>query len=390
MNRICSFFFCFLLVLSSCEETIRQDDYEQELFYDVILDAQRNGETVDSIIINEGDCYIRLSGGHLYCLSLDSLLVSTIDVRGGWIIYGVGCGGSIKEECSFEEIIHSCVCPHAADSILGLYEGYTDWTFCFGEHKSIKLTKTIFSYDPDSIMKGINHRGFCLDAPENTLESYRLSRLKGFKFVETDIRFTADGKAVLLHDSTIDRTSNGHGEIKDITFEEVRSYDFGSWKSSEYLGAQIPTLEEFLSLCVDIGLEPNLELKAGSKEQIANVVDMVERFGLSDKVTYISFSINLLKIVLNCYPQARVGYLRNTIDDKVISNALSLCTTENYVYIGSSTYCEEAVSLCRSALIPLSVWVIDSKALILALPDYVSSVSSNSLHAGRVIYETSH
>ena len=56
----------------------------------------------------------------------------------------------------------------------------------------------------------------------------------GYKYVETDVTFTADGVPVLLHDDSIDRTSNGSGEIASLTYEYVRTLDFGSWKSKEY------------------------------------------------------------------------------------------------------------------------------------------------------------
>lgn len=58
----------------------------------------------------------------------------------------------------------------------------------------------------------------------------------GYKYVETDVTFTADGVPVLLHDDSIDRTSNGSGKIASLTYEYVRTLDFGSWKSKEYAG----------------------------------------------------------------------------------------------------------------------------------------------------------
>lgn len=66
---------------------------------------------------------------------------------------------------------------------------------------------------------------------------------------------------VLLHDDTIDRTSDGTGNITKMTFDAVRQYDFGSWFSTEFTGTKIPSLEEFLQLCHKLAIHPYIEIK---------------------------------------------------------------------------------------------------------------------------------
>ena len=130
-----------------------------------------------------------------------------------------------------------------------------------------KIDERIINY----FVKGINHRGANLEAPENTLPAFKLSKKNGFMYVETDVAFTSDNVAVLLHDETIDRTSNGTGNISQLTYDYVRSLDFGSWFSSEYAGTKIPSLDEFLTLCRNLSLHPYLELKSSghyTQEQI--------------------------------------------------------------------------------------------------------------------------
>ena len=168
--------------------------------------------------------------------------------------------------------------------------------------------------DYDITIKNINHRGYSATAPENTLSAYKLSKQNGFKYVECDVSFTSDGVAVLLHDTTIDRTSNGTGSIKDLTFEELRTLDFGSWKSITYEGELIPSFEEFISLCKKIGLYPYIELKTNdsySTEQIYGLIDIVRRYGMLDKVTWISFSSSYLNTIKEYYNKARLGYIVN-------------------------------------------------------------------------------
>ena len=90
----------------------------------------------------------------------------------------------------------------------------------------------------------IAHRGYSSVSPENTLVSYKNAKRHGFNFVECDISFTKDHKPVLLHDGSVDRTSNGKGVIEDLTLDEVKYLDFGSWKDAKYKGEKIPTFED--------------------------------------------------------------------------------------------------------------------------------------------------
>lgn len=232
----------------------------------------------------------------------------------------------------------------------------------------------------------INHRGYSSLAPENTLPAYRLSRLKGFRYVETDVRFTADGVPVLLHDTDINRTSDGLGSIDKMTFEEVRYFDFGSWKSPVYKGTRIPSLEEFLALCRDVGLHPILELKTGSKDQVYQIVDLVDEYGLTDVTIYISFSLPLLNSVLEKAESPSIGYLVSDITNDVISNAIAFKSKAHFFILDSSDYKDSSVEMCKAADIPLWVWMINSNESLLGLNPYITAITSDRIHAGLFFY----
>lgn len=239
-------------------------------------------------------------------------------------------------------------------------------------------------------IRGVNHRGYSSDAPENTLPAYYLSFKHGFKIVECDISFTSDGVPVLLHDSTIDRTSNGTGNINELTFAQVREYDFGSWFSSAYAGTIIPSLAEFLVLCRNLGLHPYLELKnttTYTTAQIQQIVDMVEMYGMKGKVTYISFSNTYLQTVVSYDSKARIGFIVSTVNATAISNAINLRSGDNEVFLDSSDYASAAIELCRNAHLPLEVWTINSKSTIEGLDDYICGVTSNDKNAGFIKLE---
>lgn len=239
-------------------------------------------------------------------------------------------------------------------------------------------------YVTPPFMKGVNHRGYSVGAPENTLPAYVLSYKHGFRYVECDIAFTADGVPVLLHDATIDRTSDGTGNIGNLTYEQVLQYDFGSWFSPEFAGTKIPTLAEFLSLCRNLGLHPFLEIKSSASyttEQIHEIVDLVEVYGMKGNVTYLSFNSGYLSSVVSYDESADVMLVVYSISDSVISTAQTLRTGRNIVSIGSQTYTSSEIDKCRNSHFPLGVWTIDSAQTIASLDPYISAVTSNSQNA---------
>jgi glycerophosphoryl diester phosphodiesterase len=247
--------------------------------------------------------------------------------------------------------------------------------------------------DYDATVKSVNHRGYSTEAPENTLPAYILSKQKGFNYVETDVSFTSDGVAMLLHDATIDRTSNGSGTLANMTYAQVRQYDFGSWKNAKYAGTKIPTLDEFLALCKAIMLHPYIELKSNggyTQALIKGVVDAVHAHGLKGKVTYISFSSEYLGYVKNYDDEARLGFLSSPkTSDLTICQGLK--TTKNSVFYDVSYYnnaiTQEICDAYTAADIPIEAWTVDSSSDMLGLNKYVSGITSNNLIAGKVLYD---
>jgi len=261
-----------------------------------------------------------------------------------------------------------------------------------GTGRSLKdRLSTLVASDYDMYVKAVNHRGYSAEAPENTLEAYRLSRKMGYTYVEADVSFTSDGVAVLLHDSTVDRTSDGSGNIGEMTFEEVRALDFGSWMSADYAGVKIPSFEEFILLCRNIGLKPYIELKSNGEytaEQIRGLADRVRACGMEEKATWISFNSDFLALLKDYSPKARIGYLA-TPSTTAVTVANSLKTGQNEVFFDTSyaNITPEAVALCVENGIPLEVWTVNDAETLISLDPYVSGVTSDTLIAGKVLYD---
>ena len=243
--------------------------------------------------------------------------------------------------------------------------------------------------DIDYIMNAVAHRGYSTDAPENTLSAYRLAKAKGFDMAECDVTFTKDGVGVLLHDDTINRTSNGSGNIADLTLEQVREYDFGSWKSSEYIGEKIPTFEEFIILCKYLAIHPYIEIKGGATQaNVESLVTTVTRAGMLDEVTWISFDINMLTYVKNVDETARLGYLASPITEQKITELKALRTGKNEVFFSADNtkVTEPLIERCIEENIPLEVCTVDDINVIENLHPYISGVTSNCQISGEILY----
>ena len=107
----------------------------------------------------------------------------------------------------------------------------------------------------------IAHRGNCAEAPENTLASLMLARAQNAPWVECDVKITSDGVPILMHDDTLDRTTDGHGKVADAMWAEVKTLDAGGWFNPRFRGERVPHLTEALRLVLDSGMRLNLELK---------------------------------------------------------------------------------------------------------------------------------
>ena len=107
----------------------------------------------------------------------------------------------------------------------------------------------------------IGHRGAAARAPENTLAGLRAAALLGAGMVEFDVQLTSDGVPVLMHDPTVDRTTNGQGAIAGMAADDLTPLDAGAWFSPDFTGEPVPTLADALVLCVELGLVANIELK---------------------------------------------------------------------------------------------------------------------------------
>ena len=107
----------------------------------------------------------------------------------------------------------------------------------------------------------IAHRGAGKLAPENTLAAFRLGASLGYRMFECDVKLSADGVPFLLHDATLNRTTNGQGLASKLNWDELSRLDAGSWHSPPYTGEPLTNLEAIAHFCLDKALSVNIEIK---------------------------------------------------------------------------------------------------------------------------------
>lgn len=119
----------------------------------------------------------------------------------------------------------------------------------------------------------IGHRGAAKHAPENTLAGIRMAASQGATWVEVDVKLTSDRIPILMHDDTLDRTTNRRGPVAALSLAEIRRVDAGRWFGPAFIGETVPTLVEALELVWALGMGINLEIKPcpGRAEETAGV-----------------------------------------------------------------------------------------------------------------------
>ena len=154
------------------------------------------------------------------------------------------------------------------------------------------------------------HRGWSSQYPENTLLAFEKALELDVDQLELDLHMTKDGHLVLIHDNTLDRTTNGTGLICDYTLQQLKQLDAGAWKGEQFKGLQIPTFIEFMELVKDHPtITLDVELKDYPRDQGKNAyiacdkaLEIIDQYGFADRVV-----INTWSGMLNDYIFEKYG-----------------------------------------------------------------------------------
>ncbi|MCL2299246.1 MAG: hypothetical protein FWC27_03755 [Firmicutes bacterium] len=216
----------------------------------------------------------------------------------------------------------------------------------------------------------IAHRGANAYAPENTLPAFRKAAELGADGAENDILLTKDGVVVISHDDTIDRCSDGTGRVDELTFAQLREYDFGSWFSPEFAGTQIPTLDEFLDVVA--GMEFILiELKTNDRDIAAQAVAAVSARGLLGKTVFQSFDMDAIRACKAADPAAKIALLYGSGDyDRQIRTdpaAFIAAHRLDALHPQYNVVTSKLVRACEKAGVPVRAWTVNERNRISAV-----------------------
>lgn len=162
------------------------------------------------------------------------------------------------------------------------------------------------------MIKNYAHRGFCGKYPENTMLAFEKAIEEGVDGIENDVQLTKDGEMVIMHDETVDRTTDGKGWIKDYTLRELKELDAGGKFDPKFAGLKVPTLREYLELVKDQPIVTNIEMKTGVfeyREMEQKLADIIRVYHLEEKVLITSFNHFTIMRMKKLAPELKYGFL---------------------------------------------------------------------------------
>ena len=173
----------------------------------------------------------------------------------------------------------------------------------------------------------IAHRGASSYAPENTLAAFDLALQMGVDHIELDVDFTSDGHIVVIHDHTVDRTTNGSGPVTSHTLAALREMDAGSWFGAQFAGERIPTFDEVLARYKGRA-HIHTEIKGHSPSLSQRTADLIRKRGMESQVTITSFQSARLEEMRAYAPELPRGWLVREVSDTIIEQAHAMGVTQ--------------------------------------------------------------
>lgn len=207
-------------------------------------------------------------------------------------------------------------------------------------------------------IKFIAHQGGLDNAPGNTLVAYEIAGKQGYWGAECDVQKTSDGVYILMHDGTVDATTDGSGNISDFTYAQIQNLTIDAGVDvAHYPSLKVPTLEEYLALCRKINLVPVIELKqetltANDAEPILN---LIRKYGLEDKAIVISNVSAILEAIRNLSAFISIQMVFNSLS----SSDIDYCA-DHHFGVDANQWNETLVNYANSLGVSVNKWTIDN------------------------------
>lgn len=213
---------------------------------------------------------------------------------------------------------------------------------------------------PGSRCLPVGHRGIPALAPENTLAAFREALKAEAEMIELDVQRARDGEFVVIHDTSIDRTTDGKGRIRELTLAQIRSYDAGSWYSPAFAGEKVPTLAEVIDLvrgqaALNIELKSSFLIEPGFEEAL---LDFLGRKDFLDQVIISSFDHFSLRLIKGLNPTVKTGALYMALTGMAVEMARWSLADALHPYYMFVT--PDLVREAHAAGLKVYTWTVDS------------------------------
>ena len=199
----------------------------------------------------------------------------------------------------------------------------------------------------------IAHRGASAAAPENTLAAFRLAADLGADGIELDVRGTADGQLVVLHDASVNRTTDGTGRVAALTLDQLRRVDAGKKFGPSFRGERIPLLSQVFEVVAG-RLLVDVEIKAAGVE--AALLDLIRRMSMADSVLISSFDSKVVGRMRDMAPEIPVGLLHSAADPNAAVALRAAAYLPEVV-----TLTADVVAVCRRHGMRVITWTVGTE-----------------------------
>ena len=218
------------------------------------------------------------------------------------------------------------------------------------------LLDQLISKEQQELFVNYAHRGASTYCPENTMLAFYTGVYMGANGIETDVRLTKDGVAVLFHDETMERITDGEGKLCDHTYEQLQEL----WVMNGQLRDKIPTLEDFLAHFAPMDLTYAIELKADGAEQIT--ADLIRKYGMESKCIVTSFRFSRLEKLHSIAPELKKGYLVKQYDEQTFDKMRAIGCDEFCPLASLAT--EETVKDWHREGFRVRAWGVSNEAVM--------------------------
>lgn len=223
------------------------------------------------------------------------------------------------------EVLSTRSLRRSADGALGLVVNGSTVSFDDVVVRPIEPISLVLPNDARAIPRVIAHRGYSAVAPENTLAAMASGARAGADWVETDVAHSADQVPFILHDGTVDRTTNGRGALNALNAPALDLLDAGAWFSPAFRGQPLPRLDALIDEVRRGSADFLLEVKGPqTRAQVERIVAAVRAKGMIGRTLLQSFDVQVLKDARELAPDLQLGLLRGALDADPVATAREL------------------------------------------------------------------